>query len=202
MVNINRLAAFTMFFILIPLSISFAQTDGWVNIYFGKLDSTAIEANINAPLDIDVYIQTSPSTYMADAHISLGVDNRYIESLLSADKGEILSPFSEWDVKSFLPPQGAPPNPKGWSSQSFIGFARMVPPYKSPLLHFDEPTLALKFAVKTVDDQSLIGQTIDCLGPGLNQAQGPSNAGDTTGMISYNVNQQFSPVHFADSKDK
>jgi len=200
--NIRRLLAIALSFVFILISMSFAQTENWVNVYFGKLDSSAIEANINAPLDIDVYIQTSANAYIADAHICLGVDNRYIDGLLSAAEGEILYPFNEWDIKLFLPPQGSPPNPEGWSSQSFLGFARMAPPYKSPWLHLIEPTLVLKMTAKTVNYPSLIGQTIDCLGPGLNLAQGPSNAGDTTGMTGYPVNMQFSPVHFSDNKDK
>jgi len=200
--NSRGLLVITMFFLFILISMGFSQTDEWVKIYFGKLDSSAIEANVNAPVDIDVYIQTSANAYVADAHISLGVDNRYIDSLLSVEKGEILYPFNEWDAKLFLPPQSSPPNPKGWSSQSFIGFARMSPPYKSPWLHFTEPTLVLKMTVKTVKNTSLIGQTIDCLGPGKNLAQGPSNAGDTMGSKGYQVSMQFSPVHFSENKDK
>jgi len=200
--NSRGLLIITLFFAFILGSMGFAETDEWVNIYFGKLDSSAIEANINSPVDIDVYIQTSASTYVADAHICLGVDNRYIDSLLSAAEGEILFPFNEWDIKLFLPPQGSPPNPEGWSSQSFMGFARMAPPYKSPWLHLIEPTLVLKMKARTVNDPSLVGQTIDCLGPGQNRAQGPSNAGDTTGMKGYPVNSQFSPIYFSDSEGK
>jgi len=200
--KIGWLIAFSLFLTFIYIAIGFAQTDEWVNISFGKLDSTAIETKINTLVEIDVYMQTSAGAYVADAHICLGVDNRYMDSLLSAETGEILSPFSEWDVKSFLPPQSSPPNPEGWSSQSFIGFARMISPYDSPWLHLLEPALVLKFVAKTANDPSLIGQTVNCLGPGLDMAQGPSNVGDTLGSAGYPANMQFSPVHFSNKDEK
>jgi hypothetical protein len=176
--------------------ISIAQE--WVNLYYGNPDGSPIETSIDSPIIIDIYAQTSANAYLADLHACLGTDDNYIDSLISTEHGEVYGPLNTWDMAYFLNQGGSPPNPDGWSSQSFQGFANLAPPYDAEYIHSETSMLIIRMVGWTMNDSSLIGQTVDCLGPGLNPQQGPSNAGDTLGGPGYPVSQYFSPVYFID----
>ena len=187
----------SILFILAIISFnSMAMASDSVYVWYGNVDGSPLQADTNQYIDFNVYAMTTANAYVSNCHICLGAENRCIDSLLSETRGEIYYPFNEWDIKDFLAPQNGPPNQTGWSSQSFVGFANMVPPFDSPWLHFDEPTLVLKMAGKTAADISLVGELADCLDIGLSREQGPSNFGDTLGF-NYDYTQYFSPVQFA-----
>jgi hypothetical protein len=111
-------------------------------------------------------------------------------------------PLTEWEATYFNAPYGNPPNPPGWSSQSFIGFARLSAAggggliLDTPWLHVETPTRLLTYVVESVDDTLIIGQTVNCLGTGVSQYQVPSNAGDSLGGFGFKVVEFFSPVQF------
>ncbi|MCP4581027.1 MAG: T9SS type A sorting domain-containing protein [candidate division Zixibacteria bacterium] len=174
--------------------------DYWINIWYGNMDSSPIEAVIGELIDIDVYIQTSGNTYIADIHLCLGSQNIYIETLLSEEYGEFYYPFTLWDSQYFYSEESSPPNPEGWSSQSMVAFYEILPPYNSPALHFEEPTCALKMVARTVIDSSLLGGTYNCLGQGIHPIFGPSNCGDTIGY-EIPLTEYYCPINFVDMTD-
>ena len=167
-------------------------------VWYGNIDRSPITAFIASRVDIDVYMLTSDNVYIGDVHMCLGVDDVYITDLISQTYGQVYYPLSEWDFTEFTPSYGSPPNPTGWSSQSFLGWCRLVAIDDAPWLHTEVPTKIITFAAEVVDEPLLIGQTIDCIGEGLNQYQGPSNAGDSSGDFSHIVVEYFSPLSFFD----
>lgn len=166
-----------------------------VSAWYGNLDMTPMAANVGDRFTVDVYIQTIEAIYLSYMHLCLGTANRYIDSLLSKTEGELFYPFTEWDIAQFTSPQDSPPNPDGWSSQSFIGYGS-IGSVSNPWLHFETPTKALAFKVKIANDPLLIGDTIQCFGPGLHQTFGPSSASDTLLINTYPVIEVFSPLYF------
>ena len=177
-------------------TISYCHTP--VSIWYGNLDGSPITGLINNRVYVDVYIQTPENAYIADMHLCLGTDDQYIDSLLSDTEGELYYPLTEWDDASFLPPQGVPPNPAGWSSQSFLGWADLAGD-PNPWLHFETPTRIMTFVVKTVNNQDLIGDTVQCFAPGVNIPNGGSTAGDTLGLVTYSLVENFSQLYFGES---
>jgi hypothetical protein len=164
-----------------------------VNIWYGNLDGSPINADIGNLVDIDVYIQTSEGAYVSDLFLCLGADNLYFDSLLSDIYGELYPPYDEWFYYGFSPQYGAPPNPAGWSSQSVMVSARLI---GGPWIYFEIPTRLLKMVFKAANDSLLVGDTAECLGAGLDPFQGSSMAGDTLGGLGYPVIESYSPVYF------
>ncbi|MCP4582768.1 MAG: T9SS type A sorting domain-containing protein [candidate division Zixibacteria bacterium] len=207
-VNKTRLLVLAVLvFFLFGVNVGYAQEPedrDTVWIWYGTPGDTAIQAQINDTLYVDIYVETAPAAYVADILIVLGVNDSFIDTLLSGavdtmtndTLGAILYPFSEWVYKYFASPAGSPPNPDGWSSQSFLGFANFAPPYDAPWLHVGLPVHVLTMAVKTANNPDLVGQTVEALGPGQDPQQGPSNAGDTSGGAGYEVVEYHSLVHF------
>jgi hypothetical protein len=170
-----------------------------VSLWYGNLDSSPMLASIGNTIDVDVYIATSPSVYVADMLICLGSDDLYIDSLLSLSDGVIHYPLTTWEVAQFLSPDSNPPNPPGWSSQAFYGFASLGRAKDSPWLHVETPTKIITFAAKIVDDPGIVGQTLPAIGKGLNIYQGPTNMGDTLGNFGYPVYESFNQLHFIEN---
>lgn len=167
--------------------------DDTVYIWYGNLDETPVIALIGDTIYIDVYLYTTENTYLADLHLCLGAMDQCVENFLY---GVIHYPFGP--DAGFGQPEGSPPNPPGWSSQSFVWYADLMGPI---WLHFDIPTLIISFRVVLVNDPSLMGDTIECLGPGINSTLGGSAAGDTLGMFAYPMVEHFSPIYFVPIPD-
>jgi hypothetical protein len=165
-------------------------------VWYGNVDSSPKSVNINSHIGVDAYIQCNDDVYLANIHLCLGAKDSYIDSLLSTTEGVWYYPFTEWDLKQFYNPQHPSQMPAGWSSQSFQGFARYAPPWDNPYLHFTVPTKVLTYAMKTVNEPTIIGDTVVALMRGFNTQQGPSNAGDSTADISYPVLELHSPLYF------
>jgi len=170
-----------------------------VNIWYGRVDGAPINAVVGANVFVDAYVQTSATGYIADLHLCLGADNQYIDTLISETESIFYYPLTEWMAAEFSPAQGVPPNPAGWSSQSFIGFSRLVLILDdAPFLHSTTPRRVMSFILKTVDNPDLIGQTQPAIGKGLNLYQGSSNAGDSTGDIGFYLIEHYSQLNFLD----
>lgn len=169
-----------------------------VGVWYGSMSGTPLTAFVGAHANIDVYVLTSPDVYCGDLHLCLGAADQYFLELTSQLTGQVYYPLSEWALATFLPPQGSPPNPDGWSSQSFTGYARLDPYEDNPWLHADVPTKVMTFTADVIDDEQLVGQIAEAIGPGINAQQGPSNAGDTLGQLFYIVHESYCPVYFRD----
>lgn len=173
---------------------------GGMKVWYGDPSGSPIFGFVNQRVGVDVYVQTSENTHVADMHLCLGSDDQYFDSLLSDTEGVLYYPLTEWDDAGFLLPQGSPPNPSGWSSQSFLGWADLFGE-PNPWLHFETPTRILRFVLKTVDDTLLISDTVQCFGPGINSILGTSYATDSLGITDYPLFEQFSPLFFIEAGD-
>ncbi|MCP4582276.1 MAG: S8 family serine peptidase [candidate division Zixibacteria bacterium] len=170
-----------------------------VSIWYGDLDGSPVPAPLEDDFLVDVYVQTPQSAYIADMHVCLGADDLYIDSMISETDPILYYPLTDWQMAEFFAQQGSPPNPAGWSSQSFMGFARLAMITDTPWLHSESPLKVMSFIIRANDDDDLIGETHPAIGPGLNLYQGPSNAGDTVGGLGYQLSEQFSELQFIPS---
>jgi hypothetical protein len=179
-------------FMLIVCSFSLAQN---VEIWYGHVDGSPVWARPGEVALIDVYARTQPDVYVFNLGLCLGAWDQYIDSLCSISNGLFYIPISQWDDIMFMAPQHSPPNQAEWSCQAFIGWADVIEPWgNTPMLHSTEPIKILTMAVRVVDDTSIFGDTIACIGPGLVH-WGGSNAGDSLGN-NYTLIEHFSPLYF------
>jgi hypothetical protein len=179
--------------LLFTCPLTFAED---LEIWYGHVDGSPVWATLGEVLLIDVYARTQPNVYVTGMMFSLGVMDQYIDSLVSNPNGLFYEPISLWDEKSFVNPQHCPPNPPGWSSQGFLGWADLYYPPGNPWLHNVDAIKILSMAVRVIDDTLILGDTVPCLGQGLNLQWGWSSAWDSTGSANYSVLEHFSPLYF------
>jgi len=172
---------------------SIAEED--VVFWYGRPGNSPIIAFVGELLSIDVYIQTAETAFGADVHIPLGVQDQYFNGLLSESEGQYYYPFTAWDAAYFDVPCGSPPNPEGWSSQSF--FAQMSVS-GGPWLNYATPAKAVTFVASVADDPSLIGETAQCISIGVHPDGRPLSVGDTLTGDYYPSVEYVSEVFFAD----
>jgi len=172
-------------------------TDEGVELWFGNLDESPVDAVPGQPVEIDVYIQMANDAYVSCFNLPLGADDDYISSFLSESQGHIYG-LTDWDGAEFVPVDGSPPNPAGWSSQSLLAVNEHSPPFLDNWLHYESPTLIGTFVLQTVNDSSFANQTVYCIGPGISSRSGAAVFGDSTATIEHEVTQHFSPIHFLD----
>lgn len=195
MYSIKIIRCFLALFMLalLPATV-FAQTDSVFVIYGG---TSVMNVNINERVEIDVILKCQYGSYVGDCLICLGTNDRYIDSLLSVEEGTIHYPFSEWDAAEFLSPDGSPPNPEGWSNQSFFGIARLSIYSEAPWFYSLQYIVGMTFMIKTANDSSLIGDDVMAIGPGENDPQGPTNIGDTLGWYGFVPVETFAMFRIA-----
>lgn len=167
---------------------------GSVNLWYGNLDGTALDVDIDENVNVDLYVSMDDTVYVADCHFVLATSDQYVDTILSQSEGTMYYPFNLWEIKEFTDSYGSPPNEEGWTSVSFIGWARIAA--DAPWLHWETPTRVLRHVIHTVDNDINIGDDFGVVSVGLNPQQGPSNAGDTLGGPGYIVVEEFSPLHF------
>jgi len=195
----KRLLGLSLLAMLLLVGSAFAQNveiwfggswDGtvWVDTIKGRSDN-----NVNVP----VFVMTDPAAYVANVHFPLGVNDIYVDDIPLALCSKEYAPFvggAGWDDASFLGTfEAAPPNPAGFHSRSFLGFADLGGG-PNPWLHFETPTQILNFVVHTlVDPGTWIGNTYsDVLQAGVSSTLGGFSCGDTVGGPGYT-----SVTHFA-----
>lgn len=166
-----------------------------VSVWYGSIECTPVNAFPGSRVYIDAYILTPGDVYLANLHLCLGSLDEYVDSLLNQEEGSFHGVILEWDDYSFLVPEGSPPNPEEWSSQSFAGWSD-IGGAPNPWLHYEMPTKILTFVVKTVNNPSLVGDTIQCFGSGVNSILGRAFADDTMGIYRYPIKEYFSPLYF------
>jgi len=167
--------------------------------WVGNLDDSPITAIIGRRLYLDVYLQTSATTFGAELHVPLATEDTYFDSLLSSTEGQYYYPLTEWETAGFDEPYGSPPNPEGWSSESFVGLADLVLP--DPWLNFDIPAKILTFMVRVVNDSLLIGDTVACVGLGGHPEDWPWRVGDTLSSGYYSNIIHINEVTFVSGPD-
>ncbi|MCP4581537.1 MAG: hypothetical protein GY839_07940 [candidate division Zixibacteria bacterium] len=173
--------------------------DQTVFIWYGSVDGSPVTVYPGASMPVDVFLLGPFDDWgdagVADFCLALGADNQYIDSLI-LEAGTLYYPLTAWDYIEIMGNYGSPPNPEGWRSQSIWGFAELWPPYDSPLILYSTPTRIFTTVVKTRNDTSFIGETIACIGTGLDSIQGPSNTGDAGCGAGLSLHEFFSPFHF------
>ncbi|MCP4582002.1 MAG: hypothetical protein GY839_10310 [candidate division Zixibacteria bacterium] len=172
-----------------------------VTVWIGNLDESPLIAPIGQQIEFNVYFQTQEDVEVADMHYSLAINNAFIDSFL-VDNFQIHYPLSYWDSKSFgNPEEDYVTDDSGytWDSYMFVGFAELMPPYNSPLLHTepgDPPILGLTYAVKITDNHEISGLITDnALMPGCHSIYGPTWMGDPQGGDGYSYEQIISTMH-------
>jgi hypothetical protein len=165
-------------------------------LMYGTTDGTPIPAVIGNRLNIDVYIQTGSDINIDYFNIALGLEDQYFDSLLSEDEGQIHHVLPQWDDVFFRQPTGSPPNPTGWSAETAVGFRELYEPFNSPHLDCTTPTKILTFVVRIPNNPSLIGNTIQCLGPGIGQFNIATEFADSVGMPIDDFAEYFAPILF------
>jgi len=165
-------------------------------VWYGHVDGTSIFAPVGDRVYVNAYAKSPIGGYVASLHLCLGTDDQYIVDHYSHTEGQFHYPISDWDNAFFLPAEAGPPNPVGWSSQSFAGFARLDSQSDSPWLYSVVPLEILTFVLLSDNNPGLIGQTQPALSYGLSSLQGPSNASDTLGQNFIPVAEHFSELYF------
>ena len=173
----------------------------WANdtmyVSFGNIDGSPIDANISDITYIDVFCKTSDDSlyWPGDMHLPLGANDLYVDSLFSLTYGEFHDGILLWDEYLFLQPDHSPPNPPGWSSQSFLGFADLIGS-PNPLFHPQDWTRIMTFAIRMANDSDYCGTTVACLAAGFSEFLGTASAGGFYDSREIPLALTFSPVHF------
>ena len=170
--------------LIVPLA---ARGQDTVEIHYGNWDNSPIWGVPGLPTRVDVWIRTTANTYMANMRLCLGARDMYIDSLFGL---QAIRPG--WEIPACSScVYHSPPNPVGWSSRS--ASIELSPPANTSIY----PRPVLSFFVRTINDTSLVGDTIVCLGPGVTSTLGGSSVGDTLGGPGYPVVEYFSPLMIA-----
>jgi len=198
----KRLLGLSLLAMLLLMGSAFAQNvDIWFGGTFaGTVWTDTIKGKDNANVNVPVYVMTDPAAYVANVHFPLGVNDTYIDAIPQSLCSKAYYPFYEplpgpgWDDASFLGTfEAAPPNPAGFHSRSFLGFADLGGG-PNPWLHYVVPTQVLNFVVHTLPDPGgWIGNTYSgVLQAGVSSTLGGFSCGDTVGGPGYT-----SVTHFA-----
>lgn len=169
-----------------------------IEVWYGTPDGSPILATIGERLNIDVYVQTGSDIRVEFMAIMLGLEDQYFDSLLSEDEGQIFDVLLQWDDVTFEAPTGSPPNPSDWSAETMIAFCNLAPPFNNPYFNSTVPTKIASFVVKIPYDTLLVGNTVSCMGPGLNQINESTQFGDSLGWLYDDFVEHFNPLYFVD----
>ncbi len=173
-----------------------------VRIWFGNPYGRPINVMPGDQVPIDVYIQTADTIYIGYyLAIQLGAMTNYITGFTSGTYGAVYYPFSGWEDAIFREPLYPPDIPDGWISQTVGGFQSYNGPLGPPM-HFPEPTKIATFVATTINDMSLIGDTVECLGSGFYPGVGWGTiAFDSLGINECFVYDYYSPICFTTTHD-
>lgn len=148
-----------------------------------------IYAGVNQWIDIPIYFMGGPDVAIENMNYPLAVRYDLIDEF-DQDACQMFYPLTSWCVKEFShyndDSHPTYPNPAGYHSLSFFGFARCF--YDEPLLRSTVPLHIMSFRVHTKNDPNHSGQIFDnALTAGMDPVQGPANAGDSTGARGYSL---------------
>lgn len=158
---------------------------------------------------LTVFIQTSVNAYGADLHLPLGINDLYFDDIPIPCCSYDYYPFHDpefpydtllnWDDVAFLDTfETSPPNPAGWHSRSFNGWADLGGP-SNPWLWFETPTHCLDFCVNAPESDTIyLDQTVcDAFQDGVSSTLGPPACGDTLGMLIHTMVIEYPCVYFS-----
>lgn len=167
---------------------------------------------------LNVFILTSENAYAGDLHLPLGINDIFFDDIPRDecsldffpfhDPDDPYNPDRNWDDASFLEVlEGSPPNPAGFHSRSFAGWADLGGP-PNPWLYFpDTPTQCLIFAVNApIDDTLFFGNTYcsdsDTIPfqDGASLTLGGPAASDTVGVSLHSMAILYPCVYFLPSQ--
>lgn len=175
---------------------AFAQT-AFFNA--GTPDASTLVVSPDKWVEIPIWFTGEfPPVHAENMCFPLGIQVIHLDTLYA---GNLFFPISVWDNKGFfnynddLHP--TKPNPPGYRSFSFIGFARPVNPTTPLLYGTGVPQKIFSFMVHT-DDTTAVGQTFtDLLISGVDPVQGVANVGDSTGAGGFAVDFTGCPIYFS-----
>ncbi len=173
-------------------------TDNGVEIWFGSPDGSPVGVLPGQSIVLDVFMQTASDARVGCFNLPLGTDDQYITGFSNQADGDLYGDLGLWEFVRFLDSEGAPPNSPGWSSQAIIGISDIYPPYMPRMLHYDSPTRIARFILTPNPDPGLIGDTVQCFGPGVNSRNGAAVFGDSTASIELELTFHYSPLIFLD----
>ncbi len=176
-------------------------TDEGVEIWFGNPDGSPIGVLPGQPAVVNVYMQTASDVNVTCFNLPLAADNQYITGFTSETEGHLFDNLAQWYIAEFLSPEGSPPNEDGWTSQSLVGIRDIIRQLDLPFLHYDTPTRIATFVLEIVNDPELIGDTVECIGPGINSRNGPAVFGDSAAIVETELIQHFSSLIFLDPEN-
>lgn len=191
-------------FVALLATSALAQLDD-AFFYVGNVDGTDFMAGIDRDMLIPVYFAGgTENVWIADISYAMAGQVAVVQDWNPTASVWNYWPFNSgqfgWSTKEFgnLNDDANPthPNDLGYISMTFTGFARTV--FNDPdWLHSDVPIHILDYAMHTVADGDLIGQTICALQDGQDPQQGSPNVGDTLGGAGYNFVSQYSCLFFS-----
>jgi hypothetical protein len=189
---------------LLAILISAGSVFATINIYVGGTFTgttwhDTINGQINANIDVPVYFDFSaePSAFVANVHLPLGVRDTYIDSIPASLCSFNYFPFNQWDDASFLARfESSPPNPTGYHSRSFMGFADLGGG-SNPWLNYTTITQGLNFKIHTRNNSSWVGTTVSALQNGVSSTLDGPSLGDTVGGPGYSIQIHYAYLHFS-----
>jgi hypothetical protein len=205
---ISRLSGLSLLAVILMAGSALASN---VNIWYGgsftgNVWNDSCSAQINSNFSVPVYISTDPDAYVANMHLPLGVNDTYIDSiprdLCSFDFYPFIgNPPDYWDDASFLSRfETSPPNPAGFHSRSFLGFADLGGG-PNTWLHFTEPTQILSFVVHIRNNSAWIGTSARPFQDGMSSTLSGPNVGDTVGGPGYTLITHYARIFFEAHSD-
>ncbi|MCD6161112.1 MAG: VCBS repeat-containing protein [candidate division Zixibacteria bacterium] len=166
-----------------------------IEIWYGNHDNMLLNGRLGEIIGVDVYLQTAGEIPLNSIKLMLGIDNQYIDSLLSETEGDFFYPFTGMSEAGFQAPVGSPPNIAGWSSQEFNAINDSL---ESVLINFDNPSLMAMYVVRIAGDTLFNGDTLSCFGPGVDELGDFSVAIDSGGD-TLSIIEHFSRLYIQDS---
>ncbi len=185
------ITALSLFLLLFAAGVNAEQVDIW----YGNPDGEPIETEIGQEFDFDIYIQTEDDVAIGSMVLCPGANMLYIDTLLNAENATLYYPLNEWDGAFFLSVQEYQ---DGWFTEPFQGFSELFPPWVSPALHFDVPTRVITMRMRSVTNPDYNNNVYEAFGYGEDNLQGPTNASDTSGTITYQVMEHFCLLQFGE----
>jgi hypothetical protein len=187
-----------------------ADVDDTVYVwYFDPAVPGPATASPGKVFQLPVYVQCTENAYAADLHLPLAINDIYFDDIPLGDCSRDFYPFHDpdnpydtllnWDDASFLDTlETTPPNPAGWHSRSFAGWADLGGA-SNPWLYFTTPTQCLIFGVSApIEDTLYLDQTIcDVFQDGVSSTLGGPAAGDTMGVTAHTLIIEYPCVYFS-----
>jgi hypothetical protein len=167
----------------------------------GTVDASLLTVSPGKWVEVPVWFTgTFPPVAIENMNFPLGCKVAYLDTLTG---GAMFFPITAWDDASFPPgtynddTHPIFPNPPGYISLAFKGYARPVHT-DSPLLYgTGVPIKIFTFMVHTEDTVAVDQTFTDLLIAGVHPTEGVMNAGDSTGEGGFDVDFTGCPIYFS-----